>query len=130
MGYRLQRVLEWGNHNVLLLLYFLLADLLSMQFQSSLVGLIIAGVASLISFLLLSLKLYPIFGLAALLVQRGFSLSSGFGIMRIIFLDKFALLLGSVLALMATFPFTEGHEHCCQGGRAQKPWPVGIWLYQ
>lgn len=83
----------------------MLAYLLSLRFTTNMAGLVKAGAAGLISFLLVSLKLYPIFGLAALLVQRSLGRSSGFAILRIFSLDKFAVLFGSVLGLMATFPF-------------------------
>ena len=117
MGYPLQQVLERGHLDVFLLLFFLLlAYLLSLRFKSSLVGLMNAGVAALISFLLVSLKLYPIFGLAALLVQRSLGRSSGFAATRIFFLDKFAVLFGSVLGLVATFPFLKGMNTVAKEG--------------
>jgi len=106
MGYPLQQALERGNLDILLLLFsLLLAYLLSLRFTTNMAGLVNAGAAGLISFLLVSLKLYPIFGLAALLVQRSLGRSSGFATFRIFSLDKFAVLFGSVLGLMATFPF-------------------------
>ena len=117
MGYPMQQVLERGNLDVFLLLFFLLlAYLLSLRFKWSLVGLMNAGVAALISFFLVSLKLYPIFGLAALLVQRNLGRSSGLAATRIFFLDKFAVLFGSVLGLMATFPFLKGMNTVAKEG--------------
>jgi hypothetical protein len=79
-------------------------------------GLVTAGAAGLISFLLVSLKLYPIFGLAALLGQRSIGRSSGSANLRIFSLDKFALLFGSVLGLMATFPFLRGMNTVAKEG--------------
>jgi len=109
MGYPLQQALERGNLDILLLLFsLLLAYLLSLRFTTNMAGVVTAGAAGLISFLLVSLKLYPIFGLAALLVQRNIGRSSGFMALRIFSLDKFAVLFGSVLGLMATFPFLSG----------------------
>jgi len=117
MGYPMQQVLERGNLDILILLFsLLLAYLLSLRFQASLAGLVNAGAACLISFLLVSLKLYPIFGLAALLVQRTFGRSSGFARTRIFVLDRFAVLFGSVLGLMATFPFLKGMNKVAKAG--------------
>jgi hypothetical protein len=109
MGYPLQQALERGNLDILLLLFsLLLTYLLSLRFTTNMAGLVKAGAAGLISFLLVSLKLYPIFGLAALLVQRSLGRSSGFATLRIFSLDKFAVLFGSVLGLVATLPFLRG----------------------
>jgi hypothetical protein len=94
----------------------LLAYLLSLRFTTNMAGLVTAGAAGLISFLLVSLKLYPIFGLAALLVQRRIGRSSGSANLRIFSLDKFALLFGSVLGLMATFPFLRGMNTVAKEG--------------
>lgn len=117
MGYPLQQVLERGNLDVFLLLFFLLlAYLLSLRFKSSLVGLMNAGIAALISFMLVSLKLYPIFGLAALLVQRRLGRPSGLATSRIFSVDKFAVLFGSVLGLMSTFPFLRGMNTVAKAG--------------
>jgi hypothetical protein len=109
--------LERGNLDILLLLFsLLLAYLLSLRFTTNMAGLVTAGAAGLISFLLVSLKLYPIFGLAALLVQRSIGRSSGSANLRIFSLDKFALLFGSVLGLMATFPFLRGMNTVAKEG--------------
>jgi hypothetical protein len=117
MGYPLQQALERGNLDILLLLFsLLLAYLLSLRFTTNMAGLVTAGAAGLISFLLVSLKLYPIFGLAALLVQRSIGRSSGSANLRIFSLDKFALLFGSVLGLMATFPFLRGMNTVAKEG--------------
>ena len=117
MGYPLQQVLERGNLDVFLLLFFLLlAYLLSLRFKSSLVELMNAGIAALISFMLVSLKLYPIFGLAALLGQRNLGRPTGLATSRIFSLDKFAVLFGSVLGLMATFPFLSGMNTVAKEG--------------
>jgi len=118
MGYPLQQVLERGNLDVLLLLFFLLlAYLFSLRVNSSLLGLANAGLAALISFLLVSLKLYPIFGLAALLVQKSLGRSLRFATTaRMFFLDKFAVLFGSALGLMATFPFLKGMNTVAKEG--------------
>jgi len=117
MGYPLQQVLERGNLDVFLLLFFLLlAYLLSLRFKSRLVGLMNAGIAALISFMLVSLKLYPIFGLAAFLVQRSLGRPSGLATSRIFSVDKLAVLFGSVLGLMATFPFLRGMNTVAKAG--------------
>jgi hypothetical protein len=51
MGYPMQQVLEWGNLDILILLFsLLLAYLLSLRFQASLAELVNAGAAGLISF--------------------------------------------------------------------------------
>ena len=101
---------------LVLIFFLLLAYLLSLRFKSSLVGLINAGIAALISFMLVSLKLYSIFALAAPLVQRSLGRPSGLATSRIFSVDKFAVLFGSVLGLMATFPFLRGMNTVAKEG--------------
>jgi hypothetical protein len=117
MGYPLQQALERGNLDILLLLLsLLLAYLLTLRFKTSLAGLVNAGVAGLIAFLLVSLKLYPIFGLVALLVQRSHARSSSFAVTRSFSREKFAVLFGSVLGIVATFPFLRGMNNVAKEG--------------
>jgi hypothetical protein len=94
----------------------LLAYLLSLRFTTNLAGLVNAGAAGLICLQLVSLKLYPIFGLAALMVQRSLGRPLGLATSRIFSLDKFAVLFGSVLGLMATFPFLRGMKTVAKEG--------------
>lgn len=117
MGYPLQQALERGNLDVFLLLFLLLlAYLLSLASGSNLLGLLRAGGVGVISFLVVSLKLYPVFGLIALAVQRGLGRFSGFAAARSLWLERFALLFGSVLGLVATFPFLKSMNTVAKEG--------------
>jgi hypothetical protein len=103
MGYPIQQAVERANLDVLLFLFaLLLAYLLSRDFRFRPAW---QGLAGLLSFLLISLKLYPIFGIAGLFAvehpapsQQRHDLWSRLG-------TKLAVLLGSSAGIVATVQF-------------------------
>jgi hypothetical protein len=103
MGYPLQQAAERGNLDMLLFLFtLLLAYLLSRDFSFRPVW---QALAALLSFLLISLKLYPVFGIAGLFateqpapLQQRHDLWSRLG-------TKLAVLLGASTGIVATVQF-------------------------
>jgi len=103
MGYPLQQAAERGNLDALLFLFtLLLACLLSRDFRFRPAW---QGLAGLLSFLLISLKLYPVFGIAGLFAvdhpapsQQRHDLWSRLG-------TKLAVVLGSSAGIVATVQF-------------------------
>lgn len=103
MGYPLQQAAERGNLDALLFLFMLLlAYLLSRDFRFRPVW---QGLTGVLSFLLISLKLYPVFGVAALFAvshpaptQQRHALWDRLG-------TKLAVVLGSSAGIVATIQF-------------------------
>jgi hypothetical protein len=114
MGYPLQQAAERGNLDVLLFLFaLLLAYLISRDFRFRLAW---QGLAGLLSFLLISLKLYPIFGIAGLFAvehpapsQQRHDLWSRLG-------TKLAVVIGSSAGIVATIQFLKSMGNLAKQG--------------
>lgn len=105
LGYPFQLAIERANLDVaLFLILFLLSSLLSAHSAPSQRMLLQLAAASLLAFLAVSLKFYPIFAAGGLLLQRPWPLSTGAFRIGDLSATRLLVLLASILGLMLTFP--------------------------